>query len=151
MSLFLKETRVILELAVADKNGVLSQLAEVLAADMTGVRSKRVLEILWEREKLGSTGIGQGIAIPHGRVPGLSVPMAALARSRNGVEFMALDGQPVHLVMALLLPTEASEAHLQILADMFRLLRQPNSRRRLMLAMDRESLYQAAVLDQDGL
>ncbi|MEO5368957.1 MAG: PTS sugar transporter subunit IIA [Magnetococcus sp. DMHC-1] len=150
MSLFLKETRVILELDKTDKDGVLTQLAGVLAADISGTRPRRILDIFWERERLGSTGIGQGIAVPHGRLPGLPAPIAAMGRSRGGVEFAAMDGQPVHLVMALLFPPEAHETHLQALATVTRLLRQPHSHRRLMLAMDRESLYQAALLTPDS-
>ncbi|MBF0154752.1 MAG: PTS sugar transporter subunit IIA [Magnetococcales bacterium] len=145
MSLFLKETRVIQELGRTDKAGLLTQLAEVLATDLSGVKPKRILDLLWERENIGSTAVGQGIAIPHGRLPGLSAPVAALARSRQGVDFRSMDGEPVHLIMALLLPSEVSEAHMQLLATISRLLRHPNSRRRLMQAPDRSSLYQATL------
>ncbi|MBF0427154.1 MAG: PTS sugar transporter subunit IIA [Magnetococcales bacterium] len=151
MSFFLKESRIIPELEKTSKDGVLAQLAGVLAADLSGVRARRVLEVLWERENIGSTGVGQGIAIPHGRLAGVATPVAALGRSQAGVDFMAMDGLPVHLVVALLLPPEASESHLQLLAAISRMLRHPDSRRRLMLAPDRAALCQVALTAAEEL
>ncbi|MBF0625337.1 MAG: PTS sugar transporter subunit IIA [Magnetococcales bacterium] len=140
--------RVIPNLDGTDKIGALSQLAGVLAIGCPGTDAARVLRILLEREELGSTGIGNGVAIPHGRLSDLQTPLAALGRSRSGIQFNSLDGQPVHLLVVLLSPPQAGPVHLRALSRISRLLRSPTTRIRLMEASNRETLYQV-TLEED--
>lgn len=128
--------RLLLDLAGASKPDLLAPLAALLARDLAQTDPRAVLDSLLEREALGTTGIGQGIAIPHARLAGLDAPLAALARSRTGVEFAALDGQPVHLLVALISPEQPAQAHLNALALLTRWLRRPEVRQRLLEAPD---------------
>jgi len=94
------------------------------------------------REHLGSTGIGHGVAIPHGRKPDLSAPMLALSRNIRGVDFDAIDGQPVHIVVLLLVPDSDDRRHLELLAQLARNLQQHSFREQVMQARDAEALSQ---------
>src|SRR4051812_40579803 len=84
-------------LAGTDKTAVLRELAQHLARSHPGIDADRLVEVLWERERLGSTAIGDGIAIPHGKLPGLSGVIGAFGRHPAGVDFESLDGSPTHL------------------------------------------------------
>ena len=97
--------------------GRLFELAGRLFAAYPGLDEARVVESLEGREKLGSTGVGQGVALPHARVKGLREPLAAFVRLRLPIPFDAPDGKPVSLVFILLVPEHATEAHLQLLAE----------------------------------
>ncbi|MBF0285418.1 MAG: PTS sugar transporter subunit IIA [Magnetococcales bacterium] len=127
-----------------DKLATLREMAFLLAAGGE-VEFAVALEALLERERLGSTGVGRGVAIPHGKVEGLTAPLAALGRSTAGIPFDALDGQPVHLVMALLSPMEPPELHLQALAAISRLLREEAAAAQLLRAPDAQALFQRAA------
>ena len=113
---------VVANLRAATKRQALQELAR-RAASLTGERDEhKVFEALWEREQLGSTGIG-GTAVPHGRLPGLARPLAMFARLEKPIDFEAIDGQPVDLVFLLLTPSDAGANHLKALARLSRLLR----------------------------
>jgi PTS system nitrogen regulatory IIA component len=113
---------VIANLRVTSKRQALQELARRAAA-ITGQDEHRIFETLWEREQLGSTGIGGGTAVPHGRFPGLARPMTLFARLDKPIDFEAIDGQPVDLIFLLLTPAEAGADHLKALARISRLLR----------------------------
>ena len=132
----------IAELRARDKAGALRELVEVLPVDR-----EQALAALWERERLGSTAIGQGVAIPHARLAGLSRPVASFGRSPEGVEFDSLDGRPVHFIFCLLAPEGAPVAHLRVLARMARILGDGSLRRRLQQAAGREELYRLLVAE----
>ena len=100
-----------------------------------------VFDVLWERERLGTTGVGQGIAIPHGRVPGLKKVFGFFARLEQPVAFEAIDDKPVDLVFLLLSPEDAGADHLSALATVSRLLRDPGLCERLRGAKDAAALY----------
>jgi len=100
----------------------------------------QVLEVVMAREHLGSTGIGHGVAIPHGRMPHLAEPVLALARHQAGIDFEAIDGAPVHIVVLLLVPDDEERAHLELLAMLARMLQQASFRKALMDAPDAESI-----------
>src|SRR5215471_19578810 len=106
-------------------NGKKQALQEIAAkaAELTGQNEKAVLEILLQREKLGSTGVGNGVAIPHGKLPKLGKLFGLFARLARPVDFEALDGQPVDLVFLLLAPEGAGADHLKAIARVARLLR----------------------------
>jgi len=108
-----------------------------------------VLGILLERERLGSTGIGDGIAIPHGKLRNLDQPLLAFGRSRRGVDFKALDGRPVKLFFLLIAPEEAIGLHLKMLARISRILKDPAVRTRLLDAPDVAAML-AVIQEQDS-
>ena len=113
---------VLATLRASSKKHVLQDLAE-FAAQATGIDPRRVFDVLLARERLGSTGIGDGIAIPHGRVADLDRMHAFFARLEEPVDFDAVDGAPVDLVFLLLAPEDAGTVHLKTLARVSRLLR----------------------------
>ncbi|MGE0037201.1 MAG: PTS IIA-like nitrogen regulatory protein PtsN [Xanthobacteraceae bacterium] len=127
-------------LKVTSKKQVLAELA-VKAAELSGQNERAILEILQQREKLGSTGVGNGIAIPHGKLPKLGKLFGLFARLERPVDFEALDGQPVDLVFLLLAEEGAGADHLKALARVARLLRDADIARKLRDSRDAEALY----------
>ena len=107
-----------------------------MAAAEPGVEAERLLQVLVERENLQSTGIGDGVAIPHGKLPGLSRLLAGFARSPRGVDFESIDGQPTYLFFVLVAPESSTGAHLKALARISRVFKDPEFRRRLLAAPD---------------
>jgi len=127
-------------LKVNSKKQALQELA-ARAAAICGRGEREVLDVLAQRERLGSTGIGSGIAIPHGKLPKLERLFGVFARLERPVDFEALDGQPVDLMFLLLAPEAAGADHLKALARVARLLRDPEVARKLRESRDAESLY----------
>lgn len=115
-------TSVTTRLKAANKKQALQDLAK-RAASVIGVGERVLFETLMERERLGSTGIGNGVAVPHGRLPGLSAPHGFFARLEKAVDFEAVDNRPVDLIFLLVTPEGASGDHLKALALVSRLLR----------------------------
>ena len=111
------------------------------AAKLTGLEARDILDTLLQRERLGSTGVGQGIAIPHGRVPALRRIVTLFARLDEAIDFEALDDEPVDLIFLLLAPEHAGADHLKALARISRLLREPSSIEKLRASNDRAALY----------
>src|SRR5438874_13562033 len=136
---------VIPALKVNGKKQALQELA-AKAAELTGQNERAVFETLLQREKLGSTGVGNGIAIPHGKLPKLNKLFGLFARLDRPVDFEALDGQPVDLVFLLLAPEGAGADHLKALARVARLLRDPDVARKLRESRDAEALYAVLAL-----
>lgn len=134
------EQSVLANVKVQNKKQLLLELAQILAA-RTAIDQRIIFETLLTREKLGSTGIGQGIAIPHGKVATLTRVHGLFARLAAPLEFEAVDGQPVDLVFALLAPEHAGADHLKALAKISRLLRDPAVVAKLRGTEDAESLY----------
>src|ERR1700726_2552683 len=131
---------VIAGLKVNSKKQLLQELA-ARAAELSGQSERTILETLQQREKLGSTGVGNGIAIPHGKLPKLNKLFGLFARLERSVDFEALDGQPVDLVFLLLAPEAAGADHLKALARVARLLRDPEIARKLRDSRDADALY----------
>ncbi len=127
-------------LKVNNKKQVIQELA-ARAAELTGQNERAILEILTQREKLGSTAVGSGVAIPHGKLPKLGRLFGLFARLGRPVDFEALDGQPVDLVFLLLAPESAGADHLKALARVARLLRDPEIARKLRESNDADALY----------
>ncbi|MBT2135277.1 PTS sugar transporter subunit IIA [Croceibacterium sp. LX-88] len=124
----------------ADKQSILEQLSAVFARSW-GLDAGQVLEQLDEREKLGSTGFGRGVAIPHARFPGVTRPVAALLKLRHPADFASADGLPVDLVIGLLSPENSGATHLHALAAISRLMRDERVHEALSDAPDEEALY----------
>ena len=131
---------VVPSLRVNSKKQALQELA-ARAASMCGRSEREVLDVLMQRERLGSTGIGGGIAIPHGKLAKLDRLFGAFARLERAVDFEALDGQPVDLMFLLLAPEGAGADHLKALARVARLLRDPEIARKLRESRDAEAIY----------
>lgn len=137
----LPEALVIPTLKGRTKEDVLHELARVMAAHYSDIDASRLVEVLWERERLGSTAIGDGIAIPHGKLPGLKTVLGAFARHLQGVDFQSLDGNPTKLFFLLVAPEDSVGQHLKALARVSRLLKDPSFRSQLMNARDQSELY----------
>ncbi|HZP75830.1 MAG TPA: PTS IIA-like nitrogen regulatory protein PtsN [Pseudolabrys sp.] len=127
-------------LKVNNKKQAIQEIA-ARAAELTGMNERAVLEILLQREKLGSTAVGNGVAIPHGKLPKLGRLFGLFARLDRAIDFEALDGQPVDLLFLLLAPETAGADHLKALARVARLLRDPEVARKLRESRDADALY----------
>ena len=127
-------------LKVNSKKQAIQELA-ARAAELTGQSEKAILEILLQREKLGSTAVGNGVAIPHGKLPKLGRLFGLFARLAQPIDFEALDNQPVDLIFLLLAPEAAGADHLKALARVARLLRDPEIARKLRESSDADALY----------
>lgn len=127
-------------LKVNGKKQALQELA-ARAAELTGQSERAILEILLQREKLGSTGVGNGIAIPHGKLPKLGRLFGMFARLERPIDFEALDSQPVDLIFLILAPEAAGADHLKALARVARLLRDPEIARKLRESGDADAIY----------
>ena len=136
---------VIPALRVNSKKQVLQELAGK-AAELTGQNERAVLDVLVQREKLGSTAVGGGIAIPHGKLPKLETLFGLFARLGRPVDFEALDNQAVDLIFLLLAPERAGADHLKALARVARLLREPAIARKLRDSEDAAALYSVLTL-----
>jgi PTS system nitrogen regulatory IIA component len=133
---------VILNLASSEKRAVLEELSQALAA-AEGLDADSLLHVLLEREGLQSTGIGEGVAIPHGKLAGLPRLVASFARSREGVEFESIDGQKTHLFFLLVVPEHAGGQHLKALARISRFFRDAAFRKALDEAESPEDVFRA--------
>jgi nitrogen PTS system EIIA component len=137
---FLDPQAVLPALRVNGKKQALQELASQ-AARLTGLPDSAIYEALLQRERLGSTGIGEGIAIPHGKLAGLNRIFGLVARLDKPVNFEALDSQPVDVLFLLLAPEGAGADHLKALARVARVLREPGLIERVRATRDREALY----------
>lgn len=140
---------VIPALKVNNKKQALQEIA-ARAAELTGLNEREILEIVQQREKLGSTGIGNGIAIPHGKLAKLQRLFGLFARLDRSIDFESLDGQPVDLVFLLLAPEAAGADHLKALARVARLLRTADTARMLRESHDAEAIYAVLTMPLPG-
>lgn len=142
MILDLPVEAIIAELASKTRDDVLAELSANIVSRFPGVPSDFILEALLEREMLGSTGIGDGIAIPHAKLRGIAKdPLLVFGRSREGVAFNALDGRTAHLFILLVSSDADVGVHLQALAGISRILKNPEIRNELLNAPDSESIH----------
>jgi nitrogen PTS system EIIA component len=146
---FLRSDCVLPSLRGNSKSAVLSELAEHLASVQPGIDSVTLSRALAERELLASTAIGDGIAIPHGRLDSADNLVGVLGRSIAGLDFDSIDGKPTHLIFMLVAPAAATGAHLKALARLSRLFRDALFRQRLLEAADREVMFQT-IKEEDA-
>jgi len=137
---FLTAQTVIPTLASRDKNAALQEMAEGLVSYHRQLDKQKVLAVLLDREKISTTAIGEGVAIPHGKLPGVDRVMGMFARSPEGVDFASLDGGPTHLFFVLIAPENAAADHLKALARISRLLKD-EAFRRLMEGQTGQELF----------
>ena len=138
---FLAPEMVVPALQGRTKDDVIEELAEVVSKHHPEIDHWRLVGALQDRERLNSTALGEGVAIPHGKLPGVKRVVAAFGRSPQGVDFNSLDGKPTHLFLLLVAPEDSAGAHLKALARISRLLKDESVRARLMQAGDAASLY----------
>jgi PTS system nitrogen regulatory IIA component len=138
----LNEYCIIPELRSQNKREVLEELTGALLNFKASLDKDALVEVLLERERLGSTGIGDGIAIPHGKIQDLDELILSFGRSTRGIEFDSMDGRPTHLFFLLIAPENSAGIHLRALAKISRLLKSAHFRQRLMEAGNREEIFQ---------
>lgn len=144
LSEFLSPEAVVFNLHASCKREALALLADK-ASVLTGVAAATIRQALMEREQLGSTGVGRGVAIPHGKIEGVSEIVGVFAKLDQAVDFEAVDDQPVDLIFVLLAPADATAAHLKALAKVSRLLRDERVREALRGAETPEALFAIAA------
>jgi PTS system nitrogen regulatory IIA component len=146
---YLQEEWVIPELQGADKGSVLKELSGVLIKPCQVLSAEELLQVLLDREKLGSTGIGEGIAIPHGRLKKLRRFFVSFGRSVKGVDFDSIDGKPSQLFFLVMAPENSAVDNLKLLSRIVALLRDLSFKRRLMQARSQKELFQI-ISEEDG-
>ena len=146
---FLNDKAVSANLKATDKNGAIRELIDILAK-AEGIRNKdEIVKTLLARESLGSTGIGLGIGIPHGKSNAVKRLVAAFGISKKGIDFDALDGEPVYIFFLLVAPEDSAGPHLKALARISRLLKDKYFRDFLKQLNDEKSIYKA-IKDEDA-
>jgi len=139
---------IISNLKAHDKKGALEELSQIITEQNPSLNKRAVLQVLLEREKLGTTGIGDGIALPHGKLAELSNLLISFGRSIDGLDFDSIDEQPAYLFFLLLAPENSAGMHLTALAKISRMLKDGNFRQRLMGAKTRKEIYKV-IMDMD--
>ncbi|CRM62814.1 MULTISPECIES: PTS IIA-like nitrogen regulatory protein PtsN [Pseudomonas] len=132
------------------KKRALEQIANLIGREVPELDTQAVYEALIAREKLGSTGFGNGIAIPHCRLKGCETPVSALLHLDHPIDFDAIDGAPVDLLFVLLVPEAATDAHLELLRQIASMLDRKEVRDKLRSAGSNEALYQVVLDEQNG-
>ncbi len=140
------------QLQAHEKSAVIRELADHLAAHVSGAQKidREVLaKVLLERERLASTAIGEGVAIPHGKLDAVGKLVACVGRAPEGVDFDSMDGRPTHLFFVLVAPENSTGVHLKALARISRLFKDPEFRTRLMQAKDAQEIFKV-IADEDA-
>ena len=145
-----KKEFIIEDLKSKNKRDVLAELSGVLLNNNLNFDHDAIVNVLLEREKLGSTGIGDGFAIPHGKHSDLDRLIVSFGRSKEGIDFDAMDGKPVHLFFLLMAPESVTGQHLKVLAKISRMLKEVKFRVNLKDAKTRDELYQIIVERDDA-
>jgi PTS system nitrogen regulatory IIA component len=143
----LKTEAINVNLKARDKRGILDEMVAPVAS-FAGVTKDQLVKVLLERERLGSTGIGGGIGIPHGKLKTLESLVLGFGLSRQGVDFESMDGRPTHIFFLLLTPEDSAGIHLKLLARISRLLKNEGFKEQLMLSQTPEDII-AAISEED--
>ena len=141
VSAFLDSNAIVENLDGNNKKEVLEELCQTLVSLNPGLVQDKMVGILLDRERLGSTGVGEGVAIPHGKMDNLEGLIACFGRSSKGVEFEAVDAKPAHLFFLLFAPENSAGIHLKALAKISRLLKKPSLREELLAARSKEDIF----------
>jgi PTS system nitrogen regulatory IIA component len=136
-------------LSARDKRGILDELAGHVSSKIVKIDRTQLLRVLVDREQLASTAIGEGVAIPHGKLPSVGEIVACLGRAPGGVDFDSMDGQPTFLFFVLVAPENSTGAHLKALARISRVFKDADFRRRLLAAEDAEAMYRV-IAEEDA-
>ena len=138
----LRKEAIVADLVSEDKKGILEELAGP-AAQIAGISPDACVQVLLERERLGSTGIGEGIGIPHGKMSGLKDLVLGFGLSRRGVDFESMDGRPTHIFFLLITPENSTGLHLKVLARISKILKNSALKESLLKAADRDEIFEA--------
>lgn len=144
----LRKEAILSDLKSKDKKGVIEELV-VPVSEITGVGKDEFVRVLMERERLGSTGIGGGVGIPHGKMKSLDSLFVGFGLSREGVDFESMDGRPTRLFFLLVTPENSTGLHLKLLARISKILKNDTFKDRLMKAADRDEIYEIIKEEDD--
>jgi len=145
----IKPEMILSSLSATSKPKIIRELAEYLAERHNDVPEKELARVLIDREALASTAIGEGVAIPHGKLSTVAEIVACIGRAKAGVDFDSMDGQPTYLFFVLVAPENSTGAHLKALARISRVFKDDGFRSRLLAAPDAESMY-AVIAEEDA-
>jgi PTS system nitrogen regulatory IIA component len=149
LSDILEEKNVIPDLKSKDKRGVLEELVDTIVRNDPSLDKSSLVKVLLERERLGSTGIGDGVAIPHGKFQGIKTPIVSFGRSRKGLDFETMDGEPAFLFFLLVAPENSASIHLKALAKIAKILKSSSFREALIKVPTKEELYRAIIQNDE--
>ncbi len=147
----LNPAAIVSSLQASDKKTALEELTDAIVGVEKGLDRQEVISVLQERERLGSTGIGEGVAIPHGKLKAIDKLLISFGRSEAGVEFDSMDGKPAQLFFLLLAPEESVGVHLKTLARISKLLKSPVVRRRLLDAGSGADIFRVISEEEEKL
>jgi PTS system nitrogen regulatory IIA component len=136
----LRKETILTDLKSKDKKGVIEELVASIS-QVTGKNSNELVQVLLERERLGSTGIGGGIGIPHGKLANLESLIMGFGLSRKGVDFESMDGRPTHLFFLIITPENSTGLHLKLLARISRILKNDSFKKKLMKSTSSNEVY----------
>jgi len=136
----LRKETILTDLKAKDKKGVIEELVASVS-QITGINNSELVRVLLERERLGSTGIGGGIGIPHGKLANLESLIMGFGLSRKGVDFESMDGRPTHLFFLLITPENSTGLHLKLLARISRILKNDSFKKKLMKATGSDEVF----------
>jgi PTS system nitrogen regulatory IIA component len=145
----IRREMIIPALQSTSKPKIIKELASFLAANHGDIDQARLAKVLIEREGLASTAIGEGVAIPHGKLPSVDEIVACVGRARRGVDFDSMDGQPTYLFFVLVAPENSTGAHLKALARISRVFKDSEFRGRLLEADDADSMFEV-IAEEDS-
>jgi fructose-specific phosphotransferase system IIA component len=145
----IREDLIFPELNSANKGEVLREMAKGMAKAIPALSEERLFQVIMERERLSSTGIGSGIALPHAKLDAVADHWVAVGRSRTGVDFEAIDSKPVHLIFLIVGPVGANETHLKALARISKFLHDTHFRDQLVTAENANGMF-SAMMDKDA-
>lgn len=149
-SIILKEN-ILPRLESRDRHEVLREMSRTLVKSEPGLNEEEVYNYLEEREKLGSTGIGCGVAIPHGKIPSAKRMLGCFGRSVEGVDFQSQDGEPAHLFFVLIAPENVSGLHLKVLSRLSRMLKSKAVREQFMTAKDVDDIFNIILREDEKM
>jgi PTS system nitrogen regulatory IIA component len=150
LSEIIEEDDIISDLKAKDKKEVLEELVEAISSHEPTLDKGSLVRVLLDRERLGSTGIGDGVAIPHGKFHGIRHPIISFGRSRRGLDFDSMDGEPAFLFFLLVAPENSASVHLETLAKIARILKSSSFRKVLMEAPTKKELYQTIIQNDEA-
>ncbi|MBW2206422.1 MAG: PTS sugar transporter subunit IIA [Deltaproteobacteria bacterium] len=149
LSELLEENNIIPDLKAKDKKGALEELAQAMVSQKPYLDKGALVNVLLDRERLGSTGIGDGVAIPHGKFHGIEQPIISFGRSRKGLDFESMDGEPVYLFFLLVAPENSASIHLKVLAKIARILKNSSFRKVLIEARTQKEIYETIIQNDE--
>lgn len=147
----LERETIIPDLQSRTKEDVVRELAENLASAHPGINDEKLIEVLMEREKLCSTAVDSGVAIPHAKLSGISDIIAGFGRSVEGIDYDSLDAELTHLFIILVAPETSIGAHIQLLARISKIFRNPDLRAKLMTLETKDEIYDSIIMEDAKL